>query len=584
MAVLAFCGGALMLLHLAFRGTLIAGVIVGVLLLCGDAWLDWIHPSPERPSIPRRDTAFLVGATAVLAMIFLRMVAEQHHPSVLNGNDDPPTYWAFVQEVLQTGGCVQPFSLRRLWSYGGQTLFQAIVVAGVPIERLGIFDLGICPLVLALTIAGQRTARDVPRSVLLAPMLIVALSTPINNNSASYWSGTLAVFALYRTMILFPPHRRVQFVAGSLIGLVTALAFSLRPNLGLVSAGAIVASAAFRVAQRRHRPEPQLYQAAIACGLTLLFISPWALSSFLQFRTPMFPVGYGTYRAASASFGMATPLARRLFALERLPFAYMRIEALWCFFIAAFALKDPHPRRPTYALLIASIVSSFAIAAALHEDTLKYSYPQELAVVLAMAATAASTGCAVAGRRAGVLLVATAILIQIRVLTPAAHEMYKGLLKDIQPPTSEPLTLAPPPDMAAATVLAQLQAQVPEGERIVTMTQEAFRLDFARNPIVLIDMPGMVSPPPGLPLFEDSDAVALYFVSHSIRYAMVGPWQNGLYDRGQWSRMSGDKNVDPSAAHAPFFLRAMDIFDDLSRHRSVIATQAGITVIDLATP
>jgi hypothetical protein len=581
MAYLAFCGGALMLLHLAFRGTLIAGVLIGVFLLLADVWVDWIRPPLRRPFAARRGSVFLLGAMAVLAMLFLRLVAEHHHPTVMNANDDPPAYWAFVEQVLQTGGCVQPFSLRRLWCYGGQTLFQAMVVAGAPLEHMGIFDFGICPIVIALMIVGQRTARNVPRGVLLAPMVIVALSTPIANNSASYCSGTLAVFALYRTMTFFPPHRRVQLVAGALMGLVAALAFTLRPNLGLVSAGAIGISALFRIAKHRRRPRREIYQAAIAFGLMLLFVSPWALSSFIQFRTPMFPLAYGTYRRASASFGMATPLAKRLLALENLPFTNMRIEAMWSFFVAAFALRDPHPRRTTYALLIASMFSSFAIAGALHEYTLKYSYPQELAAVLAMIGTAAATSFADAGRRAGVILVGIATLIQVQALTPAAHSMYQGLVKYVQPPDPEPTTPPPPPDTGAATVLANLQAHVPPGERIVTMTQEAFRLDFARNPIALIDMPGMVSPAPGLPLWEDSDAVAAYFVSHAIRYAIVGPWQ-GLYDRGQWSRMSGDPRVDPSAAHAPFFLKSMDMFDELTHTRKVVATEGGITLIDLA--
>ena len=583
MALLSFLGGVLMLLHLASRGTLITSVVFGVLLLWGDVWLEWIRACPERPPVPRRNTAFALGATVVLAMLFLRMVAEHHHPSVLNRNDDPPAYWAFVQEVLQTGGCVQPFSLRRLWTYGGQTLFQAIVVTGIPLEKLGIFDLGICPLVLGLTILGQKTARHVPRAVLLAPMLMLALSTPVNNNSATYFSGTLAIVALYRTMTLFPPHRRVMWVAGTLVALLTALAFSLRPNLGLVSAAAVGISTIFRVVRRKNRPKYELYQGAIACGLTLLFVSPWAISCLIQFHTPMFPLSYGTYMAASASFGMATPMAKRLWALEVTPFAYMRIETLWCFFVAAFALKDPNPRRATYALLIASMISSFAIVGALHEDTLKYSFPQELAVVLAMAATAAATSYAVTAARAGVVLVGIATLLQIRALTPMAHDMYKGFLRDVQPADAAVLGTPVPPDTGAAAVLAQLQEQVPEGEPIVTMTQEAFRLNFARNRIVLIDMPGMVSPPPGLPLFEDSDAVASYFLSHSIRYALVGPWQQGLYDKGQWARISGDKNMDPSAAHAPFFLQAMDIFDALSRERKVIASEAGIRVIDLAT-
>ena len=51
------------------------------------------------------------------------------------------------------------------------------------------------------------------------------------------------------------------------------------------------------------------------------------------------------------------------------------------------------------------------------------------------------------------------------------------------------------------------QASIPPGKRILASVQDGYLLDLARNPTWSLDFPGMVSPPPGLPITTDPAAV-----------------------------------------------------------------------------
>ncbi len=596
MALLTFLGGLGLLLHLAARGTLLGIVFLGVLFAYYDFVAARMRPASSpalRPSHPP-DLVFRVGAAVVVAFLVLRLAAISHREPVVNRNDDPPAYWAFIEQVLQSGTVDQPFSLRGLLSYGGQTFFQALTVAGVPIDDLSIWDAGICPLLLVLLIAGHRTPRAMPRGVLLAPMLVVAFSGPVYRNSTSVYSAALVLLAFFRTMSMLPMHRRARRTTAILLGLLTICATTLRPTYGMVAGLAIALGYAFSARRRlaralaRRRPlafdrtllveasrvlRTELREAAWLTGCCLLFVAPWALASFMEFRTPLFPLFRGTYYAGAASFGMTTPLLDRLTWLARLPFANMFVTGLWPFFVAAFCVPDRRTRRPLHAFLIASVATSISMALVMHENTGRYGYPHELAACLAIAIAAASTDLREVRGYVGAALAMVAIMIQLQALAPPALPNYAGFVDQVRGGVWRRV-----PDNS----LAALQSRAPEGAAILSMTENAFELDFKRNPIFLIDMPGMVSPSPGLPLAEGPNAVVDYLLDKSIRYVIFGP-EAGLYDVNQWRTVSGDPNVDPPAAHAPFFLRASAVFEEIAATRKTLASAGDTQLIDLAT-
>ncbi len=78
---------------------------------------------------------------------------------------------------------------------------------------------------------------------------------------------------------------------------------------------------------------------------------------------------------------------------------------------------------------------------------------------------------------------------------------------------------APRPDWAVSERrLKQMQAAVPEGAAILVHLATPFLLDYTRNIIYVCDLPGGVSPPPGLPVNGNREEIAGYLRARKIRY------------------------------------------------------------------
>jgi hypothetical protein len=587
MGLLAFAGGTLVLLHAAPRPVLLVILALGsVLFLCDALW------ERARPRIRRRgerDLLFGLGAAFVVSVALLRLVGEAGHP-VSHDNDEPVAYWVFIKEFLETGGSDQPFSLRRIMLYGGQTLFQALLATRTPIETVSVFDRALCPLILVALVAGFPVARGIPRALLLAPMLIVASGGQVADSSGSHYSGALVLFGLYRTMTFWPAHPRFRVPSSTTTALMAVAAWSLRPNLGLVAALTIGGSFAWRLAVRgRTRPSrvrPMLLEALRTMVCALVFVSPWALASVAHFRTPLFPAISGTYTKASAVFDTGMPFYWRVYFALLPPFATW-VKALWLFVVACFTLRDPHSRRPLHAFVIATLLCSMLFSAVLHEGTERYNFPYQLASILAISAAAIASVRRSSPTSVGFLLVAIACFTQIQEQRSVADDMYAKYLAEtrdrLRSPVEERSTQTRDPSYE------RLQAAVPRGEAIITMVDAPYLFDFSRNHVMVIDYPGIVSPAPGLPLLDGPEAMAKYFLSHSIRYAIVvDDGGEHLYSHhggpnGGWVAVHGDPAVNTNAASAPYFLGALDGFDHFRRTRRTLLAESGMRVLDLAT-
>jgi hypothetical protein len=119
---------------------------------------------------------------------------------------------------------------------------------------------------------------------------------------------------------------------------------------------------------------------------------------------------------------------------------------------------------------------------------------------------------------------------------------------------------------------------------MVAMLDRPFWLDFARNPIDVVDVPGQVSPPPGMPL-DDDEAVVAYLRQRGVRYlAFVRSTQSGgAYGRRGWERMRGPPPSHLWGGAAPFVLQTFDRFESLMRSRLRLYDDGTMVVLDLET-
>src|SRR4029077_16327260 len=131
----------------------------------------------------------------------------------------------------QTGTFLDPFSVRRMASYGGQSYLQALVQLPLLDTQLPLFDQGLCLLLLlALVLGFAREAPQVSRLAFLLLSLFILMLAEIRVNSASEVSGAVGFVALYRTMVLVERNGIRRLRGALLIALPAALIATLRQN------------------------------------------------------------------------------------------------------------------------------------------------------------------------------------------------------------------------------------------------------------------------------------------------------------------------------------------------------------------
>jgi hypothetical protein len=132
-----------------------------------------------------------------------------------------------------------------------------------------------------------------------------------------------------------------------------------------------------------------------------------------------------------------------------------------------------------------------------------------------------------------------------------------------------------PDDASAIEAHQRLQSAVPAGEKLLTMLDRPYLLDLRRNDVVSLDLPGGVSPPPGLFQIETPHEVVWYF--RGLGYSWLGVIRprksTELHARWRWethaagTRMAWQYDPSDVAAWQDFgrtvvrFYRQLDVIE-----------------------
>ncbi|MDB4933467.1 MAG: hypothetical protein JWP87_439, partial [Labilithrix sp.] len=133
-----------------------------------------------------------------------------------------------------------------------------------------------------------------------------------------------------------------------------------------------------------------------------------------------------------------------------------------------------------------------------------------------------------------------------------------------------------------AAAYHRVQNAIPSGARMLVMLDEPYFLNYSRNEIWNLDMPGTASPQPGIPCFQGPEPVAQYLHEQGIRHvAFVLPDRSTyLYRRDIWF----DHLYDPDEiwrTYAPYMVDVMDNLVALAETRVHLHDEAGMVVLDL---
>jgi hypothetical protein len=589
LALTVIAGGPLCLTGLATRPVLLAWMFAGIALAARD--LGRVAARPLSLRLLRRwETPIVAILGAVAALTYLGS-AGRGEP---NPSDDWVAYLPFMHKVLQTGTLLDPFSVRRMASYGGQSYLQAMVRIVADDSQMQLFDGGICVvLLLALVLGCRRGAPPASRLLVLLLGAVVVMLPEIRINSASEVSGAVCFLTAYRTLVLVDRHRPGGLRQAFLVALPLAAVSTLRQNYMAV-AGVMTLSLVLRppaaTAQQGSdgvaddRPLRAFVRVA---GFIVLCLAPWAALALRSHHTFLFPLFPGNYDPGYAGLTAPASLASRFQLYLATVLQDDPIRAMPLLLLIAPAAAFAAHRRALLGLWLGTILG-FAFVAMSLPDADNFSiarYGFAFVVTFALAVGIATAELLATGtKRERVLALAVTGFLALQ-LNGTRPNLVRNLSVGTDRIAATLTRPGPSPMAATAGDVARMQAAVPAGARMLVMIERPYLLDFARNPIDHWDQVGAASPERGLPLRAGSDAVAAYLVRQGIRYmAFTRPDRStiDLYSRATWRRLLVGR-MRVWRITAPIYLAAFDVVDGLARTKRLLYDDGHLVVVDLAS-
>jgi hypothetical protein len=547
MAVVIAIGGVLALCGCANRTALIAIAIAG----CAFA-LRWFRP---------RD--FDWGAALIFAFTLILWYA----PSVASRNlepyDDYLAYFPFVHRLIDTGTLIDPFAFRRLSTYGGQSLVDALAISVGSDKNMNLLDAGIAMIALGGLIYSslRRALRDAVRPAHLsgaaAACTIAALLVPIvRHNTMSQATGVLLWLALYRTLGAKSP---------VLAGLVLAALCSLRSNY--LAAAAIVALAALLpaggllISVRDWLKFVGAASAGMGCWMLLLYRSSGSLIY------PLFP-GFGHY-----SYSAGATWLDRMRAIGSLLTNFNALFLLVPLAVALIAIRSAH-----IPFSAAALASSLMIAVVLpfSDDASVFRYVQPLAFGSLLIAAAALA------RRRSIAVVLSLFMFPLwGIYTVMSVKQTAAALASLPAQIKDRTPLYSPEQVAR---YHRLESAVPEQASVYAIVPLPSLLDYKTRRVYSPDLIGCASPPPGMPFFRGPAEVKQYLLSLGIEYIAYNDFDHPSVETGYWRRWWLERAAFQNPVlkpMTPYVLDLMDNVDRLAASEGVIFHEGDLSLIRL---
>ena len=515
-------GGVLNLCGIVFPLSVRLCVLAGVILCVPDVVAVMRDRRRHGKKIGEwlRDPFLVMEVIILVFLILFQIWASTGRP--LNPHDDCHAYAVYPVKMLQTGSLgTDPFNARRMYtSLGGQYFLQSEYLGLSDVESLFCVELGVGWLCLLALILGCGLRRGgEPRAVLGLGILLHAATFRVVNTSSTITGAALAgaLFAVVTERECLSPLRR-----GILIGLLAAGAASLKTS-HVPIVGSIVPAGQLARTDRPLRDRMGELAVAGSCALLLLF--SWMVETYRNCGSPMYPF-FGTGRLGAAGGEYHLPgLAAGMTGLVRVvgraignPLWLLgaALTALW-----AFRRNDRASGAVATGLWIAYLAT--VMAAWVSIGALRFGLPMIVVATWLLAAE-----CLVLrekDRRRWPTVVAFAL---VAFYAGVAATSPKGLLASnweyFRRPCRELAGQVGP--------TRELQRAVPSGEKMLVRLAKPYALNFRRNPIYVVDWPGIASPRPGIPLRGEPEELAAYLRHQGIRYVAYSYVRiSGINDR-----------------------------------------------------
>ena len=546
-----FLGGLVNLLRI-MGPALVIGLVVAGAVLAALQYLPALR-QVRRLSLPVGGLAkLLIAATALLAAV---AVLGYVFSTDFNRIDDYPAYLVYPQKMLATGSLgFEPFSERRLLtSVGGLYFLHGLILAGAGLFFLHAIDPALGLGLSLLLLEGALRRHGVGLSARLCVLIFVALLMPsIVNLTAVTLPIALMLYAyrLFETDPDIEPGRGspgriavLALVAAALVAIKSAYLPWVGAFLALVYAQRIIAA--------RFSPRSLVEPGCVAVATVVAFL-PWMVANLRDVGTLLYP-GLGPGFHAS-QYGIVPPVwamasDARLVGTILGEGRVFGPRILATAIIIALALRIGSGRARSAALLalsfLAGCLALFAtIVIGTGADALeRYSYPA-VAAALMVSVTYFAVAAAPSFRPASVAVAAVACLLAV---VTDAHQLFQydghavsNFGVAVLGPGIRPtmlINVVTRDGGAERLAIRRMQQAIPAGAPFLERLDYPFLLDFRRNEVLVADLPGAVSLPPGMPVSTGPEPLADYLMQHTpIRYVAYAYGNESLFpaaDRGQ---------------------------------------------------
>lgn len=534
---------------------------------------------------------------AICGMLVLICVTTMIHwgfPPELytNPSDDNQAYLVFPLKMLVNGSLgLESFSERRMVTgLGGNSFLQALVLSWLPLNCITLIEPGLAKVLLALGVF-TVPRKNLPRSVALLTACAIVIFPVPRINTTSLLLPTLQLVVLYRTLRSVRSSTqtwRYAVLHGLQLAALAAMKSTLIPVVGLW----IVILFGFNLVNRSSARRAPLYFGTIATACTVLLL-PWMWASMESFGTALYPVlGKGLHRTAYEPYRVTlhtmTTAIGYGFVLFKNPLCICTLLLFLCglhrnsarqFRMPFASIFSPEAIALTLATFGGIIAMWFAVGGVGLD---RYAFSSLFATFLVLAYELYVTPSRRPLRQSQQRWTALAMVCVL-----LGHG-YSDVLNEAMMWVSRALI----PVFDAGRQNRELRKHeykrlfeaVPLNERVLARLVDPYLCDFSTHEIYIADWPGMVSPPPGMPVGRGGEALAAYLLENGIRYVAYSYRQEAGFPRADpeiKQRMKAGANLWV-ATTARLALAFQDDVTELMETRRNLSDNGEAVVLDLA--
>jgi hypothetical protein len=535
---LAACG-PIELFHLAGRWTF--GLLLAAGLACeGGSWARRLWQG-SRP-VERLTAAIRIGgmrglvpwaAVAIaLVLLFLRWSYASY-----NIWDDYQGYLIFPQRLLQQGWLGDDlFDLRRVeMGLGGASYLSALFLTLSDVSQLRAVDAGVGSAILFWLLLDHIRLNGLTvwrASLLLCAFFFFTALAPLINTSSHLTAGALlyAFLVCARSWNLRAPPGGAVPMSLLLAGMAILKAQYLIPAV-------VFPLSVLGVRLYRDRSLAALGEALRTAAVALAVLLPWMLASYGSIGTPFFPF-LGVSTSQSGAFGHFESGGK--IALNIAHNLSYGIAALAAALVVRRTSTDV--RRGDLVLIVAAnillyiVVFNFVLSAFAFRYLYSFAVLPMLFILCEFLGSVTPAGARSLMRSpvaAAIALAFGVFLVQMATGrdsdtadTADTASLPENLGDRLRNPTptgndvvlGSPLFLRSETFRLRAEAIRRLQAAIPAGAPFVAVLDFPFILDFARQPISIMDFPGGAGPGKGVPYEGSAEDLAVYLRAQKRRY------------------------------------------------------------------